>query len=403
MPATGSRQTSRAGPAWQTLFNNTYPQFGNKKNRGTIVRDTSVAHPDRQQQALLPQRAQDLEVPPAQNVEPQAENVEPPAENVGSPAENVEPPAQAGPVIAARAPSPDPATGQNTPEAAQQPVPQRRPRRQNIPRADQRPQNDDNPQGHDEIVNLQRSNLHERLNRTNNSGAPRHRPRDNNRPRAHPEPLFVRRPSVQGHGETRRRRESPDRRQQRWARDIENSRGRGNARSDARILIESDTVSNASSSGSEEFMTAPPVRPFDIDWEMANAYFDTSSTTSAIDDSRESQTGDTEDDALQQAEINARRNEDPLLNNPDSDDLTDLRSARSARSAHRRSDGDERRAQEPLIAYRHRTNVQEPLIVPRGRKKNKTPGRSNTTGGLKGILKNSSSYRRPSVNEGNER
>ena len=402
MPATGSRQTSRTGPAWQTLFNNTYPYFGNKRNRGTIVRDSTAAHPDRQQQALLPQRAQNLEVPPAQNVEPQAQNVEPPAENVGLPAENVEPPAQAGPGIAARAPSPDPATGQNTPEAVQQPVPQGRPRRQNIPRADQRPQNDGNPQGHDETTNLQRSNPHERLNRTNNSGASRHRSRDNNRPRAYPEPLFVRRPSMQGHGEASRRRESPDRRQQRWARDIENSRGRGNARSDARIFIESDIVSNASSSGSEEFMAdiVPPVRPLNIDWEMANAYFDTSSTTSAIDDSRESQTGDTEDDALHEAEINARRNEGPLLNNPDSDNLTDLR---SARSAHRRSDGDERRAREPLIAYRHRTNVQEPLIVYRGRKKNKTSGRNDTTEGLRGILKNSSSYRRPSVNEANER
>lgn len=453
MRATGSRQSSSTDPAWQTLFNNTYPHFGNRRNRATIVRDINVAHSDRQHPALPPQRAQNLELPqvqnvnppaqiiepPAQLVEPPVQVIEPPAQNADPSAQNVEPPTQVESGTAARAPSPDPTTGQNTPEAVQQPVPRGRSRRQNIPRAEQRPsQNDEMPQGHDETVDLQQPNPHERLNRTNisgasrrrslnnnrpgaypeplfvrrpsnpherlnrtsNSGASRGRSRDNNRPEAYAEPLFVRRPNMQGHDEARRHRESPGPRHQRWARDIENSRGRGNARSDARIIVESDTVSNASSSGSEDFMIdiAPPVRPLTVDWEMADAYFETSSTTSAIDDSRESRTGSTED-ALQQAETNARRNEGPLLNNLNSETSTE-----DLRLAHQRSNRNERHVQEPFFAYRDPTHVQEPMIVHRDRKRNKISARNGTTEGLRGILKtSSSSYRRPSVSEGNER
>ena len=453
MRSTRSRQSSSTGPVWQTLFNNTYPHFGNRRNRATIVRDIDVAQADRQQPALPPQRVQNLELPQVQNVEPPAQIIEPPAQPVEPPvqaieppaqhaepsAQNVEPPTQAESGTAARAPSPDPTPGQNTPEAVQQPVPRGRSRRQNIPRAEQRPsQNDEMPQGHDESVNLQQPNPHERLNRTNNSGASRRRSRDDNRPGAYPEPLFVRRPSnpherlnrtsnsgasrgrsrdnnrpeayaeplfvqrpnMQGHDEARHRRESPGPRQQRWARDIENSRGRGNSRSDARIIVENDTDSNASSSGSEDFMidTAPPIHPLNVDWETTDAYFETSSTTSAIDDSRESRIGSTED-ALQQAETNARRNEGPLLNNPDSDHSTE-----DLRLAHQRSNRNERHVQGPLFAYRGGTHGQEPLIVHRNRKKNKMPVRKGTTEGLRGILKtNNSSYRRPSVSEGNER
>ncbi|KAL8795362.1 MAG: hypothetical protein Q9195_002103 [Heterodermia aff. obscurata] len=409
MDATNRRQRARTGPAWQTLFNNTYPHFGNRRNRAT--------NRGQQQPGLPPQGGQNLEAPQVQNVEPPAPNVEPPVQNAEPPVQNVEPPEQnveppaehVEPEIAARAPSPEPAAGQNPPEVVQQPIPQVRRRRQNIPRAEQRPpQNDDMPR---------------RGPRDNHRPEPNVEPlfvvRPNNRAGPNVEPLFVRRPNNQGHGEARHRRENPGPRNQRWARDIENSRGRGNARSDARIIVESDTVSNASSSGSE----APPVRPFAVDLDMANAYWETSSTTSAIDDSRESRTGSTDDgsteDRLQEAENNARRNEGPLLESPDRGSPENLR------PADRRRDGDERHTQEPLIGHRHRTHVQEPLIgyrhrthvqeplighrhrmhvqepliVHRHRNQNRTPVRNDPTQGLRGILRNGSSHRRP----GNER
>ena len=321
MPPKGS------GPAWQILFNNTYPGFGSRRKRATKAQNEEPAAPAQ----IVEARPQIVEVAP-----------------------------QAQPGVVARAPSPEPAAGQNAPDAAQEPVP-RRQRRQNIPRAEQRPlQNDDRPQAHDEVVDLPAANPRERLNRADNPGAPRRRPRDNDRPEARVEPVFVRRPgygearrpiahvepffvvrhNMQGHGQARHRHENPRPRHQRWARDIENSRGRGNSRSDARIIVESDTVSNASSSGPEDFMTdpAPPARPLDVDREMANAYFDTSSTASAIDDSRESRTGN--------------------------------------RSGNRSGN----------------------------RTSNRENPRNVTAGGLRGILRTDrSSYRRPSVSEANER
>ena len=369
MPAKGGRQTSRGGSAWLTLFSNTYPNFGDRRNR---------ARSERQQTTLPPQGAQNAE-PPPQNVEPPPQNVEPLAQNI-------EPPIQVEPGSAARAPSPDPATGQNTAEAVPQPAPQGRSRRQNTPRAEQRPpRNDGIPQGHDEVVDPRRPNAHERSDRANNSRA--RRSRDSNRPETSLEPLFVRRPNIQGHREARRHRERPGPRQQRWAEDIENSSGR--ARSDARIIVEEDYMVDI----------APPARSFAVDWEMANAFFETSSTTSAIDDSRRSETGDTVDEALQLAETNARRNEGPLTSNPDSGNMPE-----DFRSAHRRSDRNARHVPEPLIAYRNRTHFQEPLSMHSDRRKNKRSGRNDTTEGLRGILKRSgSSHRHPSVSNGNER
>lgn len=97
--------------------------------------------------------------------------------------------------------------------------------------------------------------------------------RPNNRAEPNVEPLVVAPPNRQGHGEARHRRENPGPMHQRWARDIENSQGRGNSRSDARIIVANTQV-----------------RPVVVDWELANAYWEASSTTSAIDDSREPQT-----------------------------------------------------------------------------------------------------------------
>ena len=299
MPSTG-----RSGPAWQTLFNNTYPNFGHKRRRG--VRDTNAAHQDR----VEPPRAP-----------PQVD--EAPAQNVEAPAENIVPIAQIAPEIAARAPSPEPAVGQNNPEAVQQPAPRGRARHRNIPRAEQRPAQDDIPQG--------------RRPRDNNRPEARPRPRPqpefvrrpHNRPEARVEPVIVRRPNGRGHGQARRRREGP--RQQRWARDIENSQGRGNNRSDARVV--------------------PRIQPIAVDLELADAFFDTASTASGIDDTRESVTGDTVDDALQLAATNARRNEGPLLNNPDGDIIND-----EPRAPNRGRNGDGRHAHEPRNVHRDRAD-----------------------------------------------